>query len=115
MDGLAIGRESEWGGRVGGVEFQDTSFTWDDRLEPSVFVPDVGAVFSFATSPRPLTFWKVSKETIARHRRPLFCEELGTSVKRTLTIDGLHCIYLGVLNCFCHVVVWLFINAGVSL
>jgi len=48
--------------------------------------------------PVDLTFWRMSNETITRHRNPLFSAMIGTSVHKTLGIDWLHALSLGVIN-----------------
>ena len=45
--------------------------------------------------------WRTSAETLAHHRNLLLCTELGLSSNRSLTVDALHCLYLGVMNVWC--------------
>ena len=55
----------------------------------------------------PLIFWRPSSETLCRFRNPLLARDLGITPYRSLTVDGLHCLYLGVMLAFCKYVVWL--------
>jgi hypothetical protein len=48
-------------------------------------------------------------EYITRHRNPLFDNTIGISMATSITIDVLHCVYLGVLLTFCRHVVWMLI------
>jgi hypothetical protein len=83
-----------------------------DRLEPSTFLPDVAAFDGLDTFPFPVLFWRRSAETNTRHRNPLFMPDIGVSVVRSLTVDSLHCIYLGVMHSFCRYVVWHLMLSG---
>jgi hypothetical protein len=84
----------------------------DDRLEPSPTLPDVHALQD-AVLPIDIVFWRSSNDTLTRHRNPIFCAELGTSVHRTLTIDELHANNLGVMKTFCKHVLWYILLSGV--
>ena len=66
-----------------------------DRLEPSIALFDVMAFDSLDQFPHPVTFWRVSRETNAKHRNPIFDETIGVSVEDTLTVDSLHAVFLG--------------------
>ena len=62
-----------------------------DRLEPTEDILDVYCVYNFDESsylPRKLHFWRRKNETYARHRCPLFDEQLGIS-NLSLALDGL--------------------------
>ena len=63
-----------------------------DRLEPSSALPDVGE-FENVKLPCSVVFWRISVETHARHRNPLFCEETAMSPTRSVTVDTLHALY----------------------
>jgi hypothetical protein len=63
--------------------------------------------------PHPVVFWRSSREVVARHRNPLFTKELGMSINRSLTVDVLHAVYLGVLNVFCKHTLWVFLASNV--
>ena len=83
----------------------------DDRLEPTAEVRDIGA-FETLAPPFNAVFWRTSAETLARHRCPLFCQELGLSPQRSLTVDLLHAAYLGVFKIWCRVALWFLILSG---
>ena len=83
-----------------------------DRLEPSQRLQDVGDILVTELEvPITLIFWRTSSEYITRHRNPLFQRDLGITPHSSLTIDVLHCIYLGVLLTWCRYVVWALIAA----
>jgi hypothetical protein len=69
-----------------------------DRLEPSPYMSDVGLLDKVNTFPIILIFWRTFNETVCKHRNPIFDEELGIEPQRTLAIDPLHDIHLGVLQ-----------------
>lgn len=77
-----------------------------DRLEPSRNLMDVGKFFELVLFPIILTFWRPSRETVTRHRNPLFNRVIGITPHRCLTIDALHCLFLGVLLVWCREAVW---------
>jgi hypothetical protein len=83
-----------------------------DRLEPSPTLLDVSDFEAIVTFPVRATFWRPSHETMTRHRNPIFQRELGIT-PRILTVDLLHAFYLGVLQRWCRVAVWMVINSGV--
>ena len=62
-----------------------------DRLEPSRTLPDVVKIFEVTVFPFPIVVWRSSADSLARHRNPLFSEELGITICDTLTVDTLHC------------------------
>jgi hypothetical protein len=80
-----------------------------DRLEPSVGCPDVAA-FERLPLPATVVFWRPSEETLAKHRNPLFNQFTGINIE-TLTVDTLHCLYLGVLQVHCSRVIWALVEA----
>ena len=84
----------------------------NDRLEPSTELADIG-LFEEAHCPINLIFWRVSEETAARHRNPMFANAIGLSPNRCLTVDLLHALYLGVMKVWCTVVLWFALPAGV--
>jgi hypothetical protein len=84
----------------------------DDRLEPSANLQDVYALAD-AVAPIDVVFWRMSSDTLSRHRNPLFCPELGLSPKRNLTVDELHANHLGPMKIWCKVVVWFVLLSGV--
>ena len=48
----------------------------DDRLEPDDVLRDIGSLEDVVT-PATVTVWRRSSKTIARHKNPLFSNELG--------------------------------------
>ena len=80
-----------------------------DRLEPSTVLPDVGMFGTLRIDPAlPITviFWRVGEETLARHRNPILDPALGVSVVRSIAIDTLHTLHLGVFKSWVKVVLW---------
>ena len=75
-----------------------------DRLEPSVHTPDVFAFSSLTGYPLLVVFWRTSRESIVRHRNPLWSAP-GVS-NRSLNYDLLHILYLGVLLVWSQFVFW---------
>ena len=93
--------------------FPDVGLLINDRLEPSTVVRDVGAGFDLLTDPWPIvTFWRPGNESRAKHRNPLFCEELGVGID-SLEIDKLHNCYLGIFQDFMGGSLWRCISANV--
>ena len=84
-----------------------------DRLEPSRLLPDVSLLAEIDLSHgRTITviFWRRSNESLAKHRNPIFDSDLGITPKRSMTVDTLHCLYLGVFKTWCCVVIWNFVT-----
>ena len=73
------------------------------RVEPSRFLPDVNDFFSISAFPFPVLFWNLNLQTIAKHRNPLLAREIHTGLCRTMTIDALHCLYLGLFIFTTHI------------
>ena len=82
-----------------------------DRLEPSTELPDVAAFPKIAVFPLTITFWRQSHETMTRHRNPLFAI-VGVSLVRSLTVDMMHSLHLGVMLLFCRLVLWYLLMEG---
>ena len=82
------------------------------RLEPSEFLPDVSQFLNVSVFPYPLLLWNRGEETVTRHRNPLVDDTLGISMSRTLRIDTLHTLYLGVFLKFCALIWWRLLFAG---
>lgn len=84
-----------------------------DRLDPTGNLPDVGDFFDLASFPTELVFWRTSRESLSRHRNPLFNTMTGVTPFRCLTIDVLHALYLGIVKTFaCHAL-WHLLRSGV--
>jgi hypothetical protein len=77
-----------------------------DRLEPSKEVPDVYGYDHVSDDAFPLkvTFWRRSRETMVRHRCPLFSVP-GVNMLSVM-IDVLHTMHLGVANAYVAHVLW---------
>jgi hypothetical protein len=84
-----------------------------DRLEPSPWLPDVGDFENVNLFPCRILFWRTANEYLTRHRNPIFSIELGITTVRSITVDTLHCIYLGVLLVWCRHMVWILIVANI--
>ena len=83
-----------------------------DRLEPSPELPDIGAFRSLSDFPHKVTFWCRAAETLSRHRNPLLDPALGITL-RSLTVDTLHTLQLGVMLEWCSACMWDLIEAKV--
>ena len=83
-----------------------------DRLEATPALLDVADFDSVSVFPYDAVFWRSSEETITRHRNFIFSRKTGITPHRCLTIDVLHCLYLGVFNRFCRIVAWLLLTSG---
>ena len=80
-----------------------------DRLEPSPELSDTAAFDKL----RPLhgerllvTFWRTSEETSVKHACPLFAPETGLSPARSIAVDWLHCLSLGIWLNYISVVIY---------
>jgi hypothetical protein len=83
----------------------------NDRLEPSDELPDVCALET-ATLPCTVVFWRRSDDSLARHRNPLFCPELGLTPNQCLTTDTLHAMYFGPMKSWCTAALWFIVLSG---
>ena len=69
----------------------------NDRLEPSIEVPNIGDLSNDTPLPVVLTFWRRSRETAARHRNPLFADKrICTAL--AICVDELHTLHLGIFH-----------------
>jgi hypothetical protein len=98
-------------GRALRVDIPELNLQAGDRLEPSVGCPDTGA-FEHLDLPATVVFWRTTDETLAKHRNPIF-NALTDVTLDTLTVDTLHCFYLGVLQVHCSQVIWGLVEADV--
>lgn len=76
-----------------------------DRVEPCDALPHVRDLFVVSTFPITILIWRRTNETRIRHRNPLMSADLGIGV-RTLSMDYLHALNLGVLKSFSARAVW---------
>ena len=85
-----------------------------DRLEPSEEIPNIGQSFDERTSfPVTATFWRLARETLTRHRNPLFCAAIGMGPITCLTIDILHGWHFGPMLAFVSYVLWQLVLSGI--
>ena len=91
-----------------GIELQT-----GDRVEPSRQLPDVDAIRHISVFPASVLMWRCSRETLARHRCPVFDEHLGVAPHRSLTVDALHCLFLCAIKVTISYVVWFVLLYGV--
>lgn len=98
-------------GRALKKEYRPLQLKAGDRLEANSALRDV-AEFELLALPATVLFWRPSLETLARHRNPLFAPGSGLSIS-SLTVDTLHCLYLGIFGAHCSQVVWAMIEADV--
>ena len=82
-----------------------------DRVEPSDDVPDWQLLQE--RKPERMTFWRQSKETAARHRNPLFSEELGTHLTQAFTADVMHTWCLGLHQQYVAAALWAVVASSV--
>ena len=83
-----------------------------DRLEPSASIPDIGQAFDVQSTPLVATFWRTSRESLCRHRNPLFGKDLHILPSVSLVVDTLHALYLGVMHVFLRVSIWALVLSG---
>jgi len=91
-------------GRALRADIPELNLKAGDRLEPSAGCPDTGA-FEHLGLPATVVFWRPGAETLTKHRNPIFNTLTGVTLD-TLTVDTLHCFYLGVLQVHCSQVIW---------
>lgn len=93
------------------ADFPEQGLRTGDRLEPTDSFPDVGGIFKWTQFPLDLVFWRRSEETLVLHRNPLWNSELGVTAARTLTVDLMHTMHLGVFQSWAKVVVWMVLDS----
>jgi hypothetical protein len=84
----------------------------NDRLEPSRTLADVGHLHLIDVYPTPIVFWRSENETLTRHRNPIFDRAIGVTPHRSLTVDLLHCLFLGIMNVWARTAIWHLIMSG---
>ena len=82
-----------------------------DRVCQSAEMRDIGLIFDLVP-PYTVTFWRPSRETLARRRLPVWCPHLGFDIT-SITVDPMHTLHLGLLQRFCSYVFWNFLLANV--
>lgn len=99
-------------GLVRDLRINNVELLKDDRLEPSESLMDIGCLDQIVNFPVVVIFWRMSAETLTRHRNPLLDRAIGITPKRTLTVDVLHAFFLGILNIWCRISIWQLISSG---
>ena len=84
-----------------------------DRLVPGRGLFDIADFDAINVFPYPVIFWRPRMQTLSKNRNPIFQPEYGLDPATSLTVDSLHCLYLGVINVFCKVSVHALISGGV--
>ena len=84
-----------------------------DRVEPTADMPSPKEVFHIGEFPAQVLLWRASRETLARHRCPLFWTGGGIDPATSVTVDLLHALYLGTMKDLCRETIWCIILAGV--
>lgn len=77
-----------------------------DRLEVGGDVSDIGSFDNISTYPIRCVFWRPGNESMTRHRNPIFDDCLGINPHKSLALDTLHAVNLGVMLVYCRIVVW---------
>jgi len=83
-----------------------------DRLEPSPELPDIGEYENIVKFPMTLVFWRSARDSLVLHRNPLWDSAVGITPTRSLTVDALHTMHLGVMQAWAKVVSWLLLDNG---
>ena len=85
----------------------------DDRLEPSIELPDVCRLPDAPLSGGRtinVIFWRPGNEDLTRHRCPIFDQRIGVNPRTCMAVDTLHALYLGIFKVWCMFVFWEGIN-----
>jgi hypothetical protein len=61
--------------------------------------------------PLDVVFWRRSRESLTRRRNPIFNRSYGVTAERSLTVDVLHALNLGIMLALVKFVVWFFLDA----
>lgn len=85
----------------------------NDRLEPNELLADVADFERITSFPARVLFWRRSRESLCTRRCPLFDEQCGVSIVRSVALDVLHTLHLGVMLSWCKLAMWALIDAGV--
>ena len=83
-----------------------------DRLEPSVNPVDVGKWEDLVEFPVLLICWRCSRESVAKHRNPLWDPTIGLTLE-SFYFDILHTLHWGVLNSMAKELIWELIELDV--
>lgn len=99
-------------GRALSIDIPKFGLLAGDRLEPCPALPNIGC-FESLVLPADIIFWRVSHETLTRHRNPLFGDDTGMYPSRGLIVDSLHAVNLGVLKVWARTAMWHLFASGV--
>ena len=61
-----------------------------------------------------LCFWRVKKETMTKHRNPLFDSAIGTDIWNIMAVDCMHTWFLGIMQQFLAALLWELIKCNIS-
>jgi hypothetical protein len=98
-------------GRALVMDIPELALCKGDRLEPGPSMLDV-AGFEDLVPPFTCVFWRVSSQTMAKHRNPLLSAATGVSLA-SLGIDWLHALSLGVFQHYLAHLIWDLVLANV--
>ena len=82
-----------------------------DRLDATPELMDWNSIYK--SRPGKMVFWRCSAEGAVRHRNPLICKELGTTMDQIYVIDVMHCWALGIHQFFLGLAFWKILEGGV--
>ena len=99
-------------GRALTSDYPELTLLKGDRLEPCGTLFDTGS-FESLTTPCKVVFWRRANESSWRHRNPIFGGGALPDPSRSLTVDTLHALYLGVMKVWCRECLWTFLRSGV--
>ena len=92
----------------------NTVLAQGDRVEPmDGGVWDWQQIFA-EDSPTHVCFWRPRKQTMAKHRNPLFDSEIGTDVWNTVAVDCMHTWFLGIFQQYLAALLWAMLAANLS-
>lgn len=92
--------------------FPDLGLQVGDRLVAGHALRDPADFEGLCRFPCPVLFWRKCDETLARNRNPLFGGALGISPAQSMTVDTMHCLYLGIFDAWSKVAIWTLIQEG---
>lgn len=82
------------------------------RLEPSPCLPDVAGLDNVCVFPFEAVFWNPTARAGTKHRNPMFDPAIGVT-PRTLCVDELHTMHLGVFQDFVSRALWALLDKDV--
>jgi hypothetical protein len=110
LGALRFDKRKTGGGRILECDLPEFGLLANDRLEPHPGLWDVGAFDARIKLPARVLFWRSSRNTITKHRCPLFSSTLGITIM-SLVIDILHALNLGVYQQYCADMLWAIVRA----